>query len=354
MAKPGKPRPINNWAERIHGECIVEAVAVGARLILIDAFNAGGHEDRAVLIADGACVHALDAGLAFRAVLVGVGLRVGAKGVLEDGVKAAELGRKVGDGVVDEFVAERDDLKAAADVAPAAGECVHDVAEAGVRTVAADDRADADFAEVAGKVDAGFAAPEAAALTEGAVVGLNAAFEDEAGLVAVAEVFGALDAEAGADVLAGDHAGGGVAVAVDVLVVANGKTGVDDAVDLSVGGEGGAGGEGAGHGAAEDGMLHISSGVLRAGSARRPCPVVVLRKVEDDGGGPPEDCSLSCDPGGIRGEMPFSMRALSVRGIRPWRACGPRFGQRSPCGRRPCRWRGSGTRWRSSRRCRCR
>ena len=160
--------------------------------------------------------------------------------------------------------------------------------------------------------------------------------------------------EAGADVLAGDHAGGGVAVAVDVLVVANGKTGVDDAVDLSVGGEGGAGGEGAGHGAAEDGMLHISSGVLRAGSARRPCPVVVLRKVEDDGGGPPEDCSLSCGPGGIRGEMPFSMRALSVRGIRPWRACGPRFGQRSPCGRRPCRWRGSGTRWRSSRRCRCR
>lgn len=113
-------------------------------------------------------------------------------------------------------------------------------------------------------------------------------------------------------------------------------------------------GEGAGHGAAEDGMLHISSGVLRAGSARRPCPVVVLRKVEDDGGGPPEDCSLSCGPGGIRGEMPFSMRALSVRGIRPWRACGPRFGQRSPCGRRPCRWRGSGTRWRSSRRCRCR
>ena len=101
-------------------------------------------------------------------------------------------------------------------------------------------------------------------------------------------------------------------------------------------------------------LQHISSGVLRAGSARRPCPVVVLRKVEDDGGGPPEDCSLSCGPGGIRGEMPFSMRALSVRGIRPWRACGPRFGQRSPCGRRPCRWRGSGTRWRSSRRCRCR
>ncbi|MFR6359070.1 MAG: hypothetical protein ACLUNV_05305 [Sutterella wadsworthensis] len=79
-------------AAEVEGECIVEAVAVGARLILIDAFNAGGHEDRAVLIADGACVHALDAGLAFRAVLVGVGLRVGAKGYWKTASRPPNLG----------------------------------------------------------------------------------------------------------------------------------------------------------------------------------------------------------------------------------------------------------------------
>ena len=81
---------------------------------------------------------------------------------------------------------------------------------------------------------------EAGALVESAVVSLEAVFKVEANLVAVAEIFRALQAEAGAGVLTGTHAeavGRGLAV-VDLRPV---ETEVNETIELNVGSESRAG-----------------------------------------------------------------------------------------------------------------
>ena len=68
---------------------------------------------------------------------------------------------------------------------------------------AAEERENAcgDFAKGPCQVDMGFTAKELAGLVELTVVGLEAGFENEADLVAVAEIFGTAKAEAGAEFL---------------------------------------------------------------------------------------------------------------------------------------------------------
>ena len=197
-------------------------------------------------------------GLAFHA-LRAVLRRVGAKGVLHRGVEPGELRRRVGDRVVDEFVAEGHDLEAAADVAPTAGERAYDVAEAGVGAVAAHHRAHAaegEKAEVALKEKARFAAEEAIALAHRARVGTEAVFKDEPHLRAAAEVFRALDAEARTDPLAGLHGKGRGRLIGDATAVRPVEAVVEDAVNFDVGSKSSAGKSGGNHGASKENALH--------------------------------------------------------------------------------------------------
>ena len=83
----------------------------------------------------------------------------------------------------------------------------------------------------------GFTAKELAGLVELTVVGLEAGFENEADLVAVAEIFGTAKAEAGAEFLGVFHGERvDAVVAGNVCIARNkGEAGVDDAVNLHVG-----------------------------------------------------------------------------------------------------------------------
>ena len=128
-----------------------------------------------------------------------------------------------------------------AEVAPAAGEGTHHVPESSVGAVPAHERAHAaerQIAESAVEVDAGVAAEEAAALTQSPRIGAEAVFKHEADLEAVAEVFGALEADAGTDVLAREHLEARFGRAVDGVVLLPRHAVVEYAVDLHVGGEG--------------------------------------------------------------------------------------------------------------------
>ena len=118
------------------GERVVKLSIIGCGLGMVDAFNAGSDHQRFILITHGSAQHALNARLPFDAVIA-VAFRVGAEGILHRGVKARPFRGRVGDGIVNKFVAERNDLQMAADIAPAAGERTHDVTEAGVGAVAA-------------------------------------------------------------------------------------------------------------------------------------------------------------------------------------------------------------------------
>ena len=103
---------------------------------MVDAFNAGCDHQGFILITHGSAQHTLNARLPFDAVIA-VAFRVGTEGVLHRGIKASPFRRRVGDSIVNKFIAERNDLQMAADIAPAAGERTHDVTEAGVGAVAA-------------------------------------------------------------------------------------------------------------------------------------------------------------------------------------------------------------------------
>ena len=202
---------------------------------MVDRFDASGHHERAVLVANRTAHHALDTRFSFCAVAVSG--RVRAKRVLHRRVKVAELRRRVRNDVVDEFVAERDDLKVSAQVPPAAGERTHDVAEASVRTVATHERAHAaegQVAEAAVNKEASVAPEKPPALAQSTRVGPEAVFEHHAHLYAVAEVFGGLDAHARADVLTGEHLDRGRVGAVHHFALFPREAVVEHAVDLNV------------------------------------------------------------------------------------------------------------------------
>ena len=130
---------------------------------------------------------------------------------------------------------------------------------------AAEDRlqTEGEVTEVARQVDVGFTAEEAAALVEGAVVGVDAAFELEADLHAVAEVFGTGDAPARGGVDARGHfevafTVGGMSNFIPgvtpVVFVGIGQTGVDHAVERDIRGLRGSGG--AENGERDERLLH--------------------------------------------------------------------------------------------------
>lgn len=204
---------------------------------LVDGFNAEGDHHLVVAVTNCAARHVFDGALPFDAQTVL--RRVGAEGILNGRIKSGKDGRRVGDGVVNVVVTERNHLEDAADFTPTAGERAHRATEAGVRAVAADNRthaAEGEVPEVAVEVEARVAPEEAAALAEITRVGRVAVFKHEPHFEAVAEVFFALTAEARAFGLTGNHAVLRRIGAVGVFAVLHGETQVENAVEFDVGG----------------------------------------------------------------------------------------------------------------------
>lgn len=134
-------------------------------------------------------------------------------GLLERGLgenrHAGKLRRLVGERVVHAVAETEEDLAGLRDVVPTrahgggAGAHLTVAADTGIKTARA---AGGEFAVRRLNEQDGFAVEKAGALVESAVVRLEAVFKVEANLVAVAEIFRALQAEAGAGVLTGTHA----------------------------------------------------------------------------------------------------------------------------------------------------
>ena len=142
--------------------------------------------------------------------------------------------------------------------APGRAERRHGTGDA-VRAVAARQLADAaerEFAEGAVDEELGFTTEHAAVVAEFAVVSVEAVFKDETHLHAVAEVFDALQAEAGAGLHALSHFEririGRAVVVVHVRVL---ETEVDHAVERDIGSHGGAG-KSAEHSESSKSLLH--------------------------------------------------------------------------------------------------
>ena len=117
-------------------------------------------------------------------------------------------------------------------------------------------RAEGELAVRRVEVEVGLAAEHLAALIEFARVGLEAVFKDEADLVAVAEVFGPLDAEAGAEFTRIFHRELAVGAPAVGIAVDIGEAEVDQAVDLDVSGKSRAG-KGRGERKGEERLFHF-------------------------------------------------------------------------------------------------
>ena len=214
------------------------------------------------------------AGLAFNANFL---LAVVLEGVLRIAREAGEGRRHIADGIVDARPARGGDHAGAEGFRVVRKERVDRAEEAVGAGRAAEDGHHAESERAVGRVevDVRFAAEEVAALVERAVVGIEAVFKNEAHLVAVPEVFRALQTEAGAEFaavfhreLVGGVMTGQVGVGVDV-----GEAEVDQAIDLNVSGRSGAGSkESAGERECEKSLFHFLSLYMgfevRAGSVK--------------------------------------------------------------------------------------
>ena len=171
---------------------VFTAGAIGNGLVVLEFVGENRIQGAEIARQAGGSV-AVDGGGAFTA-LVGA---VFVEGVLDRGLQTGELR-----GLVRDHVVVAVGLGKAEDVGGAAVEGVAvavDEVEAGAGTDAAD-AAHGERTEVGGEGDGGLTVKELAVGLEDAGVGLEAVFELEAHLHAVAEVFRTLDAEAGGGV----------------------------------------------------------------------------------------------------------------------------------------------------------
>ena len=179
------------------------------------------------------------------------------EGVLSEKVETGKRRGLVGDGVVHATEAGAHHILVTGDVRPTRGERGNLAAEETVAAVAGSEfalTAHAEFAEVAANVKQSFTVEKAAFSGELTVIGVEAVFERETDLEAVAEVFFTLHAEAAGGVLAGAHV-----ELINVFAIALVRGGVaearvDDAVHRDIGGKGGTG-EGAENGDSGESLL---------------------------------------------------------------------------------------------------
>ena len=143
------------------------------------------------------------------------------------------------------------------DVGPTRGERGDLAAEETVAAVAGSEfalTAHAEFAEVTSDIEQSFTVEKAAFSGELTVIGVEAVFEREADLEAVAEVFFTFHAEAGGGVLAGAHVELINVFAITLVRGGVAEARVDDAVHRDIGGKGGTG-EGAKNGDSGESLL---------------------------------------------------------------------------------------------------
>ena len=217
---------------------------VPVRAGVVDKVNNAYQVEAVVVVGRGNTVVAVGIRLAFRTVVVGVGL----ERILSMNLETSPVGRDVGHRVVETAPTIGGHEFLTNGVTPTRGEG-RGLTEKTVRAVGArklTDAAKRKGTEIALQVDLGFTTEDAAVVTEVARIGIKAVFQNKADRKAIAEVFGTLDAEARAGIHTGTHfetvSGVDVSrVTVNMLIV---EAVVDQTVDRHVGGN-----RSAGHGA---------------------------------------------------------------------------------------------------------